>query len=64
MFPNTYYIQIENYTTVLAIYKIRAWTYEEAVKIAKERYINQLQISQTTKKEYGEFAEENYIELS
>ena len=64
MKENTYYIQIENYTTVLAIYKIKAFTYEEAVAKAKEIYMSQLQISQTNKKEFSEFAEENYIELS
>lgn len=55
MFPNTYYIKIEGYAdTVLAVYKIRAWTYEEAVKIAKEKYLT---ISRTSQNEYEKFEE-------
>lgn len=58
MFPNTYYIKIEGYAdTVLAVYKIRAWTYEEAVQLAKEKYFEELTISRTSQNEYEKFEE-------
>ena len=60
----TYYIKIENYTTELAIYKIDANSYEEAVKKAREIYTSQLQFSSTTEQDFVDFAEANYIELS
>lgn len=55
----TYYIKIENGYFTLATYKINAFSYAEALEIAKKKWLENLEFSEINEEEYIKDHEEN-----